>query len=114
MNENEDANKAILPNLDDRTKSLATFEKLERALRLVEEAVKEHPSLKDLQLEPLMLSLADGLRIFSAKNSELNLQDLILKYDWWVGQRFYVRVVFHPAPAFPSKFCLPKTSRRVS
>ena len=86
------------PNFDDRVNSLATFEKVDRAMRLVEEAVKERPFLKELQIEPLMRSLAEGLRILSAKNSELNLQGLMLKYGWCVGQRFYVRTISRTKP----------------
>lgn len=53
------------PNFDDRVNSLATLEKLETAMRLVEEAVKERPSLKELQIEPLMRSLATEVARFS-------------------------------------------------
>lgn len=86
------------PNFDDRASSLSTFEKIERAMRLVEEAVKERPSLKQLQIESLMRSFAEGLRILSAKNSELDLQALMVKYGWHVGQRFYVRVRSRMSP----------------
>lgn len=92
MKETSSELEARSPNFDDRANLLATFEKLEEAMRLVEAAVKERPSLKELQIEPLMRSLADGLRILSAQNFELDLQGLMLKYGWRVGQRFYVRV----------------------
>jgi len=79
-------------NLLDRANALATFEKIERAIELIEEAIKERPILKDLQMEPLLRSLAVGLRILSSKDSELDLQGLMLKHEWRVGQRFFVRV----------------------
>ena len=93
MNETENEIEGEPPNLADRANALAVFEKIEKAIRLIDEAIKERPSLKVLQVEPLLRSLADGLRILSTKNSELDLQGLMLKQGWRVGQRFYVRVV---------------------
>ena len=91
-------NDAEPPNVADRVGALAAFEKIEKAIQLIEEAVKERPSLKALQVDPLLRSLADGLRILSAKSSDLDLQDLMLKHAWRVGQRFYVRAVARSGP----------------
>ena len=86
----------------DRATFLAAFEKLERAFDLTEQAIKECPRLKTLQLDPLLRSLAEGLRFLAANDSELELPALMLKHEWFVGQRFYVRVVsqLSPQPIF--------------
>ena len=95
LSENYDS----FPNLSDRTKSLATFEKLELAMRLIEEATVEYPRLKELEIEPMMKSLLEGMHIFSAKNSELDLRALMIKHEWRVGQRFYdIRVTAKTDP----------------
>src|SRR5207248_2817705 len=72
-------------------KDLATFEKLENAFRLIEEALREQPSLKILQFDPMLRALADGLKVLSMKDSELDVADLMLKHEWFIGQRFYIR-----------------------
>src|SRR3569833_1199027 len=107
MDAPEDKSESASPNLDDRMKSLAAFEKLERAMQLVDEVIKEYPKLKDLQVGPLLRSFADGLKIFSAENSELGLQELMVRHDWWVGQRFYVRTISRANPE-QSFIVLPK------
>jgi hypothetical protein len=114
MNETENEIEGEPPNLADRANALAVFEKIEKAIRLIDEAIKERPSLKVLQVEPLLRSLADGLRILSTKNSELDLQGLMLKHGWRVGQRFYVESSPGPALNVHSWSCLHKTSQRES
>ena len=79
---------------NDRANALLAFAKLEEAMRLIEEALKQRPSLDVLQLEPMLRSLAQGLRILAAKDSELELSELIVKHGWKVGQRFFVRAIF--------------------
>src|SRR5947209_155534 len=86
------------PNLDERMSSLAAFEKLDKAIQLIEEALQQRPILKDLQVEPLLRSLAEGMRILSARDSDLDLRGLMLKHRWRVGQRFYVRAVIRSSP----------------
>ena len=80
-------------NLTDRANALDAFDKLERALHLIEAAITERPSLNALQMEPLLRSLAEGLRILSLDDSELDLSSLMLKHGWHVGQQFYPRAV---------------------
>jgi hypothetical protein len=102
MNENIDHSDNGPATPDDRTVSLAAFAKLEQAIALTEEAIKECPRLKVFQLDPLLRTLAQALRFLSAKDSELDLPALMVKHEWRVGQRFYVRVIsqFSPEPTF--------------
>lgn len=74
-----------------REQALSSFQKLDCAIQLIEEALAEQPSLKTLQLEPMLRSLSLGLRILSAKDFELDLKGLTMKHGWRVGQHFYVR-----------------------
>ena len=92
MNDDRNMDEEELPSLANRESELSAFEKLHRAIELIETAIKERPSLKALQLEPLIRTLAEGLHVLSAKDSELDLRALMLKHQWRVGQRFYVRV----------------------
>lgn len=92
MNESPDIGDDQHPNQSDRASSLEAFDKIELAMQLIDQAIKQRPILKDLQIEPLLRSLAEGMRILTAKDSELDLRALMLKHSWTVGQRFYVRV----------------------
>lgn len=76
----------------DRSKSLSAFDKINCAIKLIEEAVKQCPSLEGLQMGPLLRALSAGLQILSEKDSQLKLPDLMIKHGWSVGQRFFVRV----------------------
>lgn len=90
VDSNADSGGAPDPLLN-RQGALNAFEKLEAACRLIQEAVAERPSLQVLDLGPLLRTVADGMRILALKDSELDLPGLILKHEWCVGQRFYVR-----------------------
>ena len=109
------------PDITDQSESLSAFDKINCAIKLINEAVKEFPkdilyldqyleirSLlklklpeecpKDilyldgyLELRSLLITLSAGLQALSQKDSQLKLPDLIIKYSWFVGQRFYVR-----------------------
>lgn len=76
---------------DGRTAALTAFDKLERASELIEQALQDRPDLKVLQLDPLLRSLAEGMRFLTAKDSELDLPGLMVKHGWRVGQSFFVR-----------------------
>ena len=110
------------PDITDRSKSLSAFDKINCAIKLMNEAVKEYPkdilyldryceirSLlklklpeecnKDilyldryLEIRSLLITLSAWLQILSQNSSQLKLPDLIIKHGWFVGQRFYVRV----------------------
>lgn len=92
MNDDSEMELGEHPNLSNRANAMSAFEKLHGAIQLIEEALKERPSLEALQLEPLLRTLAEGLRVLSAQDSELDLWSLMLKHQWTRGQRFYVRV----------------------
>ena len=84
------------PDITDQSKSLSAFDKINFAIKLINEAVKECP--KDilyldgyLEIRSLLITLSAGLNILSQKDSQLKLPDLIIKHSWFVGQRFYVR-----------------------
>ncbi len=79
-------------DITDRSKSLSAFDKINCAIKLIEEAVKECPNLDGLQMGPLLRTLSAGLQILSEKDSQLKLPDLMVKHGWSVGQRFFVRV----------------------
>ena len=79
----------------DRTNTLDAFGKLEMASHLIQEALFERPSLRVLQLDPMLRTLAEGLRVLSLTDSELDLSGLILKHEWSYGQSFYVRAICH-------------------
>ena len=79
-------------NTTDQSKSLSAFDKIDCAIKLIKEAVKEFPNLNSLQMESLLRTLSAGLLILSEKDSQLKLPDLMMKYGWSVGQRFFVRV----------------------
>lgn len=77
--------------VEDQRIALSAFAKLDEAFRLIGEALAERPSLKVLELDPMLRSLAKGLQILALKDSELDLPTLVLKHEWFVGQRLYVR-----------------------
>ena len=79
-------------DITDQSKSLSAFDKISCAIKLIEEAVKQCPSLDGLQMGSLLRTLSAGLLILSEKDSQLKLPDLMMKYGWSVGQRFFVRV----------------------
>ena len=87
------------PTLASRqAKDLETFAKLENAFRLIEEAIKEQPKLKILQFDPMLRALADGLKLLGMKDCDLSLSDLMIKYEWFSGQRFFVRALTRTSP----------------
>ena len=52
MEENKDMGDGEPKNLAEQREALAAFDKLDCAIRLIEEAIKEQPILKELQMEP--------------------------------------------------------------
>jgi hypothetical protein len=76
---------------EDRQTALRAFSKLEEAIRLIEETLAERSSLKVLQLDQMLRALAKGMQLLALKDSELDLPTLVLKHEWYVGQRLYVR-----------------------
>ena len=80
------------PDITDRSKSLSAFDKINCAIKLIEEALKQCPNLDSLQMGPLLRTLSAGLQILSEKDSKLQLPDLMVKHGWSAGQRFFVRV----------------------
>lgn len=71
--------------------ALDAFDKLETAYRLIREALAERPSLQVVELDPLLNALTEGMQILALKDSELDLPMLMMKHEWSIGQRFYVR-----------------------
>lgn len=82
--------------------ALAAFDKLQEAFTLIQKALSECPSFKVLDLAPMLRSLAEDMRILAIKDSELDLRSLMLKHEWRIGDRFYVRarVLDASAPSF--------------
>lgn len=76
---------------DERSGAIDAFEKIETAVRLIRDAIADYPRLEALQLDPLLRELSQGMQILALDDSELDLRGLMLKHEWKVGQRFYVR-----------------------
>lgn len=88
---NTESNQSSKSSADERSSALNAFDKIDTAVRLIRDAIAEHPRLDSLQLEPLLRELSQGMQILALDDSELDLQGLMLKHQWKVGQRFYVR-----------------------
>lgn len=86
-------------NPQDMNDALSPAEKIEQAIHLLKAAMQELPLLKDIQFEPLVRSLEEGLRIVISEDSDLDLRTLMLKHEWYCSQRFYVRAVVRSVTA---------------
>lgn len=75
----------------ERSRAIDAFYKIETAVRLIGDAIADYPRLEALQLDPLLRELSQGMQILALDDSELDLQGLMLKHEWKVGQRFYAR-----------------------
>jgi hypothetical protein len=83
------------------TQAQGTFEKLKLATQLIKEGICEVRRGKSAKLAGVLLSLEAELGILcellSKDDTQLDLDGLVAKYEWRVGQCFYVRAVVQSA-----------------
>ena len=64
-------------------------EKLNKAHSLIAEALDAEPRLKGNGLDETLPIIAEAAHLMSAPNNKLSLNELMVREEWYAGQKFY-------------------------
>jgi hypothetical protein len=70
--------------------TIEVVEKLEAALGLLSDVLRERPELEALDLPYLIRQVREALSAMSGEDADLPLNLLMVKYGWTASQRFHV------------------------